>query len=100
VKVGGEIYASSPNIGHWHVIRNLAFGRFDYTESGVMDRTHLRWFTPATYREMFEGAGVLVTSVRPVTPLRLKARVINAASGGRLWRLFTTQIMICGRKRA
>jgi 2-polyprenyl-3-methyl-5-hydroxy-6-metoxy-1,4-benzoquinol methylase len=100
VKAGGEVYASSPNIGHWHVIRNLLLGRFDYAESGVMDRTHLRWFTPATYREMFEAAGIRVTSLGPVTPLRRKARVINAASGGRLWRLFATQIMICGRRRA
>lgn len=100
LKPGGAVYASSPNVAHWQVIRSLLSGRFDYAEKGVMDSTHLRWFTPATYRRLFEQAGYDVLQVRPVTPLRWKARLLDAASGGRLSHLFTTQIMLEGRRPA
>jgi hypothetical protein len=94
------VFASSPNIAHWTVLRRLAAGRFDYADKGVMDRTHLRWFTPATYRELFEQAGLEVLEVGPVTPLRPKARLLDRLTGGRLRHLFITQIMIRGRRRA
>jgi 2-polyprenyl-3-methyl-5-hydroxy-6-metoxy-1,4-benzoquinol methylase len=99
LKPGAAIFASSPNVAHWHVLKNLFLGRFDYSEIGVMDRTHLRWFTPHSYRAMFEAAGVEVRSVQPIGPLGWKALAIDAISGGRLTHLFMTQIMIVGRKR-
>ena len=99
VRAGGEVYASSPNIAHWKVITNLLMGRFVYEERGVMDRTHLRWFTPASYAAMFEQAGIEVLSIQPVTTMQPKAKAINALTGGRFRHLFITQIMIRGRKR-
>ena len=36
----------------------LGFGRFDYADTGVMDRTHMRWFTLATARELFAECGL------------------------------------------
>lgn len=98
LRPGGAVFASSPNIAHWMVIRDLVAGRFRYEESGVMDKTHLRWFTPETYREMFEAAGVTVESVGPLVAPRWKARLIGRLSGGRLDHLFIAQIMIVGRR--
>ena len=99
VKPGGMIFASSPNISHWRVIRDLMSGRFDYVGTGVMDETHLRWFTPRSYRELFERAGVVVDSVEPLVPRRWKAKLFGWLSGGRLDHLFIVQIMIVGRRR-
>lgn len=99
LKPGGAVYASSPNIAHWRIIKDLAVGRFEYTNDGVMDRTHMRWFTPDSFRQMFEDAGVEVASVRPLVPLRWKARLINWLTGGRYHHLFVVQIMIRGRRR-
>ncbi len=99
LKPGGRVFASSPNIAHWMVLKELFFGRFAYADVGVMDRTHLRWFTPESYREMFEGAGVEVERVRPLVALRWKARVINALTGSRFQHLFIVQTMIEGRRR-
>ncbi len=48
----GSVLVSVPNIAHWTVRLNLLFGRFDYTDGYVMDRPHLRWFTPRSAREM------------------------------------------------
>jgi hypothetical protein len=64
-----------------------------------MDRTHLRWFTPDSYRRMFEAAGVEVRTVRPLVPLRWKARALDALTLGRFRHLFISQIMVIGRRR-
>lgn len=98
LKPGGQVYASSPNISHWSVIRGLLSGRFDYADRGVMDRTHLRWFTPLSYRRMFEAAGLDVLAVQPLTPLRWKARLFDRLTGGRLRHLLHTQILVVGRR--
>lgn len=98
VKPGGRVYASSPNISHHKVIRSLIAGRFEYEAEGVMDRTHVRWFTPASYRSMFEDAGFLTVSVGPVAPYPGKARLINRLTGGRFAHLFQVQIMYRGRQ--
>jgi hypothetical protein len=43
---------------------------FRYRESGVMDRTHLRWFCRKDARAMFEGAGFENVRIGPVRPKR------------------------------
>jgi 2-polyprenyl-3-methyl-5-hydroxy-6-metoxy-1,4-benzoquinol methylase len=73
LKPGGRVYASVPNLAHWKIVLGLLRGRFDYQERGAMDRTHLRWFTPRSFRALFEGAGVSVDHVAPIgsrSPLR------------------------------
>jgi 2-polyprenyl-3-methyl-5-hydroxy-6-metoxy-1,4-benzoquinol methylase len=96
LKPGGMVYASSPNISHWRVIAGLIRGQFGYAPDGVMDRTHLRWFTPNSFRELFEEAGVSVASVAPLVHMRPKARLLNALTGGRFSHLFSVQIMLVG----
>lgn len=98
LRPGAAVFASSPNVAHWQVIRDLLRGRFDYADAGVMDRTHLRWFTPAGYRALFEGAGFTVDVVRPISNPRWRARLIDRMSGGRLSHLFMMQMMVIGRR--
>jgi hypothetical protein len=45
VKPGGRIVASTGNVAHLYVCLALLFGRFTYTERGLLDRTHFRLFT-------------------------------------------------------
>ena len=98
IKPGGMIYASSPNISHRDIIAKLIAGRFDYTADGIMDRTHLRWFTPASFHTLFEQAGITVTSIGPLVPLGRIARLLDAVTGGKFRHLFIPQIMISGFK--
>jgi methionine biosynthesis protein MetW len=62
LKPGGSILASVPNIAHWFVRIDLLFGRFDYQDSGIMDATHLRWFTSKTIRQFFERLGFEISA--------------------------------------
>lgn len=99
LKPGGVVIASSPNVAHWSVIKGLLGGRFAYTDSGMMDRTHLRWFTPQSYKALFESAGLVVETVQPVTPLRFKARIFDRLTGGRWRHLLFTQTLVVARRR-
>ena len=58
----GHVLAAIPNIQYWPAVIDLFNGRWDYTESGLMDRTHLRFFTRKTMVELFETAGYDVIS--------------------------------------
>lgn len=100
VKQHGLIMASSPNISHHRVIRNLFRGRWELTESGVMDSTHLRWFTPASFEKMFTDVGVRVESIGPVAEFGWKAKAINKLTGNKMRHLFMTQICLIGHRGA
>jgi 2-polyprenyl-3-methyl-5-hydroxy-6-metoxy-1,4-benzoquinol methylase len=57
---------SVPNIGHFSVIIGLLRGRFDYAESGPLDRTHLRFFTPKSTDDLVRQAGLVIEETRRV----------------------------------
>ena len=57
LKRDGYMLASIPNLRNLFVILQLLLGRFDYTELGLLDRTHIRFFTADTAVEMFAKAG-------------------------------------------
>jgi hypothetical protein len=59
-----------------------------------MDRTHLRWFTPASYRQLFESAGFSVISLRPLVEPTWRARLFNFATGGVWSHLFVSQMVV------
>lgn len=60
----GVCVACIPNIGHWSIIRQLMAGRWDYADSGLLDRTHLRFFTVDTAIAMFRTAGWTFSNAR------------------------------------
>jgi 2-polyprenyl-3-methyl-5-hydroxy-6-metoxy-1,4-benzoquinol methylase len=60
---GGLAFASLPNIAFWKMRLALLRGRFEYTDTGLLDRTHLRFFTLQTATAMFIQAGFRVEKV-------------------------------------
>lgn len=99
VRPGGVVMASSPNIAHWRVVKEIASGRFNLADRGVFDRTHLRWFTPDTFAAMFEEAGFKVDWLGPVTPFSARTATLLRLTGGRFSHLFMTQIAILAVRR-
>lgn len=51
------VVACIPNVQHWSIQAKLCRGEFRYEEIGLMDRTHLRWFTRITIIDLFHSAG-------------------------------------------
>ena len=64
----GTVMALIPSIQYAPTVWALLRGRWDYTDTGTLDRTHLRFFTRATMVEMFEQAGYQVLRVEGVNP--------------------------------
>jgi trans-aconitate methyltransferase len=60
----GCIAACIPNAQHWSMQAMLSAGAFRYQSSGLLDRTHLRWFTRVTIAEMFHAAGFAIVEHR------------------------------------
>lgn len=54
---GGQILASIPNVMHFSVIRNLLNGHWTYENAGILDNTHMRFFTLNEIHKLFAGAG-------------------------------------------
>ncbi len=48
---GGNILVSVPNISHMDIIANLINGKFNYTDMGILDNTHLKFFTKSSFIE-------------------------------------------------
>lgn len=91
---GGLLYASSPNVAHISIFRMLLNNRWDYTTDGRMDWTHIRWFTPVTYREMIEAAGFRTLWLRPLVGMTRKQAVANLFTFGRIPHVFCSQMFI------
>lgn len=62
---GGVCVACIPNVAHWSVVQQQINGRWDYAEAGLLDRTHLRFFTLETAIELFRAAGWTVLDAKP-----------------------------------
>ena len=57
LKANGHVVASVPNVAHASIRLSLLGGQFQYAEMGLLDRTHLRFFTRESLADLFHGAG-------------------------------------------
>lgn len=62
----GRVLAAIPNIQYLPVLRDLLRGRWDYEDTGTLDRTHVRFFTRRSIIEMFHRAGYEVERIEGV----------------------------------
>lgn len=60
----GIVIASIPNIAHGSIRIGIALGQWDYTDEGLLDRTHLRFFTLKTIKELFADSGFIIDSIQ------------------------------------
>lgn len=59
-KVKKNIIISIPNIANISVRIDLLFGKFEYTEVGLLDKTHIKFFTLDSAREMLISSGLKI----------------------------------------
>lgn len=93
---GTRVLASVPNIRNLETLDALAGGRWDYGPHGVLDITHLRFFTRDSLRRLFEETGFAVKHMEPLTqPASVDRHVIARKPG----RLVTPNVTIRFRSR-
>ncbi|RFC32992.1 MAG: Methyltransferase domain-containing protein [Candidatus Nitrotoga sp. MKT] len=63
LREGAYVLASIPNIAHCSVVYEMARGRFAYRSLGLLDDTHIRFFTLQNVYQTFEKAGYLVVAL-------------------------------------
>jgi predicted TPR repeat methyltransferase len=108
----GHVFISVPNIANVTVRLGLFFGVFEYRDRGILDHTHLRFYTLRTIRREVERAGFQILALRgssvpirliignftPEPLLRIGERLLTWLT--RAWRaLFAYQIILVARKR-
>lgn len=66
----GKLLISVPNFAHWYPRARVALGMFDYDQRGILDETHLRFFTRRSFLQLLDSVGLQVnvtsTSASPV----------------------------------
>ncbi|HEX9408532.1 MAG TPA: class I SAM-dependent methyltransferase [Methylomirabilota bacterium] len=95
---GGRVIVSVPNVAHLWVRLSLLLGRWDYGDRGILDRTHLRFFTRRSFLRFLGDAGLnieeLVATPVPlpqVVPPCFHGRLLDAVHGlsagaARIWK--------------
>lgn len=108
----GRLFVSVPNIANITVRLGLLLGIFEYRERGILDNTHVRFYTKRTIRREIENAGFRIITIRgssvpirliigrftPEPILRFGESILTLMT--RLWRaLFAYQIIIVAELR-
>lgn len=66
----GSVVASVPNVRNARTVFNLSVrGDWTYVDMGVLDKTHLRFFTKRTVHTLFREAGYEVEAIRGINPM-------------------------------
>lgn len=101
----GKILASVPNFGHWYPRIRTAAGLFDYDQRGILDATHMRFFTRRSFRRTVAHTGLVTTAERyaglPLDVLGVDG-VVGKTAGfldrliTRIWpTMFAYQFVVC-----
>jgi 2-polyprenyl-3-methyl-5-hydroxy-6-metoxy-1,4-benzoquinol methylase len=72
LKPGGRVLVSLPNVAVWASRLSLLVGRFEYSDTGIMDRTHVRFFTFRSAKRLVTAAGLEIEKVSQ-TPFFVRA---------------------------
>jgi 2-polyprenyl-3-methyl-5-hydroxy-6-metoxy-1,4-benzoquinol methylase len=84
----GVLVVSIPNVANWTMRLRLLAGRWTYTERGILDRTHLRFFNKRTAVALLQDAGFDVIRVQAAVPVPLATVPALSRLGyliGNLW---------------
>ncbi len=91
----GSIIISVPNVANWRIRIDLLCGNFNYTESGIMNKTHKKFFTKKTIVDLIESTGFdieLFDITSDLLPARFWCKV------GKFTPLFAHQFIIVAKK--
>ncbi len=95
LKKGGIIICSIPNIRHYRIIKKLFFnGKWEYTEDGIMDKTHLRFFTLDSIRRMLGEAGFEIKRITKSSSGAYWLKLLNRLLGNQFIDFLVRQYIV------
>jgi 2-polyprenyl-3-methyl-5-hydroxy-6-metoxy-1,4-benzoquinol methylase len=95
LKPGGAVVASLPNIRNWRTLFSLIFlGKWEYKDLGVMDITHLRFFTRSGMIKLFRDSGLEIKKMVP-----LGHEILSRLPIGFLREFATQQYLLVGIRK-
>jgi SAM-dependent methyltransferase len=104
LKDDGFMIVSVPNIRHFRILINLIlYDKFEYVDAGILDKSHLRFFTKREIKRMFEKENLEITYIEP-NPCQLIKDIDDKFF--KVFRLlpgnsyFTVQYIIKARKKS
>jgi 2-polyprenyl-3-methyl-5-hydroxy-6-metoxy-1,4-benzoquinol methylase len=99
LRPNGFVVASIPNILHFYQIMEILLEQdWRYRESGILDNTHLRFFTRKSIERMFSECGYSIERIEGINPsYGLKYQAMNLLLLGRLRDWKYIQFAVCAR---
>lgn len=94
LKENGRLIISIPNIANWVIRLKLLFGNFDYSDRGILDRTHLRFFTFMTAKELIQEARLEIIDCH-FTPIPFELFVRQKRLSGFLNEIYFLLTSLC-----
>jgi 2-polyprenyl-3-methyl-5-hydroxy-6-metoxy-1,4-benzoquinol methylase len=97
------VIASLPNVRHVSVLGPLTLhGRWAYRDTGILDRTHLRFFTRSSIAELFDQSGFDVRAIHPIRlrPSRGRLATANRLTTGRLTDFLAERFAVVATSRS
>ncbi len=84
---GGVAVLSIPNVRFWNHLRAFVWrGEWDYQDAGILDNTHLRFFTYKSLVKLFRTSGYEILTMEGLNPTHnTKFRIVNLLLLNRLW---------------
>lgn len=98
----GHVVASIPNIRYYHTMKALLLRKeWRYTNAGILDKTHLRFFTEKSVRDMFQSCDYDMVHIEGINSLRYTPRlkVLNWITGCKFEDMRYLQFVYVGQKR-
>jgi len=94
----GVVIASIPNIAHYRTIQMLKKHKWEYQDAGIMDRTHLRFFTIDSIKDLFSNANLKIEHIdHKLAGSKIK-KFFNKVSGGAMVDSLTEQYVVVASK--
>lgn len=99
LKDDGLLVCCVPNIRYWKIIKDLVLkGEWKYEQCGILDQTHLRFFTVSSFRRMLAAASFRVINETKIYVDGRKKMALRRLSQGLLDEFFAFQVLFSARK--
>lgn len=95
----GRVISSIPNVRYYKLIIRLLRGSWDYSDSGLLDKSHLRFFTLINIKEMFEEAGYKIIGLERNIVAARGFKILNFLLSNWLKEFLTYQYYIVAKKK-